>query len=169
MHHRILRNGLFCPCLIKERRFEGAGNRRSRLTPDRGWNHLLKTHASNTVLSSRAEELKLDRYIIKNPVHHGRVPEGTLSSMVEAILGAVWLIQTEIQTKFFMSWRNWDCTSLPVSSKSKGDWYYTVLGTCLQHLPMQADLTWHIPDSAFEMFPVFTMQPLINYMKCART
>jgi len=43
------------------------------------------------VLSSRAEELKLDRYIIKNPVHHGSVPEGTLSSMVEAILGAVWI------------------------------------------------------------------------------
>ena len=46
-------------------------------------------HASNNALSSRAEKFKLDRYIIKNPVHHGRVPEGTLSSMVEAILGAV--------------------------------------------------------------------------------
>ena len=48
-------------------------------------------HASNSALSSRAEELKLDRYIIKNPVHHGRVPGDTLSSMIEVILGAVWI------------------------------------------------------------------------------
>ena len=31
------------------------------------------------------------RNIIKNPVHHGGVPGGTLSSMIEAILGAVWI------------------------------------------------------------------------------
>ena len=41
------------------------------------------------------------------------------------------LIQTEIQTKSFMSWRNWDCTSFPASSKSGDNWLYR-LGSTLK-------------------------------------
>lgn len=41
------------------------------------------------------------------------------------------LIQTEIQTKSSMSWRNWGCTSFPASSKSGDNWLYR-LGSTLK-------------------------------------
>lgn len=70
------------------------------------------------------------------------------------------LIQTEIQTRSFMLWRNWDCTSVLALSVCKIAENYTVLGTCAKNLINPGnnkikDLVWRISRQVFKVFPVF--------------
>ena len=56
---------------------------------------LLQTYACNKQLASMARDLDLQRFIHQRPDLERSVPDSTLASTVEAILGAVWLDSDE--------------------------------------------------------------------------
>lgn len=56
---------------------------------------LLQTHACKKQLTSMARVLDLQRFINQRPDLERNVPDSTLATTVEAILGAVWLDSNE--------------------------------------------------------------------------
>lgn len=56
---------------------------------------LLQTYACNKQLTSMARDLDLQRFIHQRPDLGRNVPDSTLATTVEAILGAVWLDSNE--------------------------------------------------------------------------
>lgn len=88
------------------------------------------------------------------------MPESTLPQLKRSS-APFGLVQTEIQTKSFMSWRNWNCTSILTSSGCKIAENFTILGTRANNLINPGhdgikDLAWQILDPVFEVFPIFT-------------
>ncbi|KAJ5469745.1 hypothetical protein N7539_007697 [Penicillium diatomitis] len=56
---------------------------------------MLQAYACNKQLASRAKVLNLQRFIHQRPDLDRNVPDSTLATTVEAILGAVWLDSNE--------------------------------------------------------------------------
>lgn len=52
--------------------------------------HLVSDMGSNIVLGRLPEEYNLTKYIIKNPSQQDDIPQTTLATTIEAIVGAVW-------------------------------------------------------------------------------